>query len=78
MEGFKILNIEDELEFTLRYSDSKKAPEALNVKILAKDRRSQNNEDNSFDCIFIIFIIKLKKKNWFVKINFFSPIQNPI
>jgi CspA family cold shock protein len=40
MDGFKKLDMGDEVEFTLQENaDSEKGPEALDVKILAKDRR---------------------------------------
>ncbi|MFW9781003.1 MAG: cold-shock protein [Candidatus Heimdallarchaeota archaeon] len=39
MEGFKKLDIGDQVEFDLEESKDGKGPEALNVKILLKDRR---------------------------------------
>ncbi|MFW9826640.1 MAG: cold-shock protein [Candidatus Thorarchaeota archaeon] len=39
MEGFKKLEVGDEVEFKLRESENGKGPEALNVKVISKDRR---------------------------------------
>lgn len=40
MEGFKKLDQGDEVEFELKVdTEDEKGPEALNVKIIAKDRR---------------------------------------
>ena len=39
MEGFRKLDAGDEVEFTLANSDSEKGPEALDVRIVVKDRR---------------------------------------
>ena len=39
MDGFKKLDIGDEVEFELKKSNDGKGPEALNVKIVSKDRR---------------------------------------
>ena len=39
MEGFKKLDMGDEVEFDLKQSKDGKGPEALNVKIVSKDRR---------------------------------------
>jgi len=40
MEGFKKLDMGDKVKFTLKKNeDNDKGPEALNVEILAKDRR---------------------------------------
>lgn len=39
MDGFKKMNIGDQVEFEIRESDKGKGPEALHVKVIAKDRR---------------------------------------
>jgi CspA family cold shock protein len=39
MEGFKKLDAGDQVEFYLKESEDGKGPEALNVKVIAKDRR---------------------------------------
>lgn len=39
MDGFKKLDMGDEVEFELKKSNDGKGPEALNVKIVSKDRR---------------------------------------
>ncbi|TFG10861.1 MAG: cold-shock protein, partial [Promethearchaeota archaeon] len=39
MEGFKKLERGDTVEFDLKNSEKDKGPEALNVKIISKDRR---------------------------------------
>lgn len=39
MDGFKKLDVGDEVEFKLKESKEGKGPEALNVKIISKDRR---------------------------------------
>jgi CspA family cold shock protein len=39
MEGFKKLDSGDQVEFELKEPDDGKGPEALNVKVIAKDRR---------------------------------------
>jgi CspA family cold shock protein len=39
MEGFRKLDIGDEVEFEIKNSKEGKGPEALNVKIVSKDRR---------------------------------------
>ncbi|MFX1389494.1 MAG: cold-shock protein [Promethearchaeota archaeon] len=39
MDGFKKLDMGDEVEFELKESDNGKGPEALNVKVVSKDRR---------------------------------------
>ena len=39
MEGFRKLDMGDEVEFELQESKDGKGPEALNVKIISKDRR---------------------------------------
>jgi CspA family cold shock protein len=39
MEGFRKLDMGDEVEFDLQESKDGKGPEALNVKIVSKDRR---------------------------------------
>ncbi|TFF89025.1 MAG: cold shock domain-containing protein [Promethearchaeota archaeon] len=39
MDGFKKLDMGDQVEFDLKESEEGKGPEALKVKILAKDRR---------------------------------------
>ena len=39
MEGFKKLDMGDEVEFELQESKEGKGPEALNVKVVLKDRR---------------------------------------
>ncbi|MFW9989711.1 MAG: cold-shock protein [Candidatus Odinarchaeota archaeon] len=39
MEGFKKLDMGDEVEFDLKESKDGKGPEALNVKVVSKDRR---------------------------------------
>lgn len=39
MEGFKKLEMGDTVEFDLKNSEKDKGPEALNVKIISKDRR---------------------------------------
>lgn len=39
MEGFKRLDIGDEVEFELKESNEGKGPEALEVKVVSKDRR---------------------------------------
>ncbi|MFX0059223.1 MAG: cold shock domain-containing protein [Candidatus Hodarchaeota archaeon] len=39
MEGFKKLDEGDEAEFEIKESEKGKGPEALNVKILVKDKR---------------------------------------
>jgi cold shock CspA family protein len=39
MDGFKKLDVGDQVEFELKGSENAKGPEALNVKVLAKDRR---------------------------------------
>lgn len=39
MEGFKKLDIGDQVEFELQDSKDGKGPEALNVKVMLKDRR---------------------------------------
>ena len=39
LEGFRKLDAGDEVEYTLSNSDSEKGPEALDVKIIVKDRR---------------------------------------
>jgi CspA family cold shock protein len=39
MEGFKKLDEGDEVEFEIKESEKGKGPEALNVKILVKDKR---------------------------------------
>ncbi|MGQ4873225.1 MAG: cold shock domain-containing protein [Promethearchaeota archaeon] len=39
MEGFKKLDMGDLVEFELKESDGNKGPEALNVKVLVKDKR---------------------------------------
>ena len=39
MDGFKKLDMGDEVEFELKQSKDGKGPEALNVKIVSKDRR---------------------------------------
>ncbi|TFG16752.1 MAG: cold shock domain-containing protein [Promethearchaeota archaeon] len=39
MEGFKKLDMGDHVEFELKESEDGKGPEALNVKVIAKDRR---------------------------------------
>ena len=39
MNGFKKLDMGDEVEFELKQSKDGKGPEALNVKIVSKDRR---------------------------------------
>ena len=39
MEGFKKLEMGDTVEFNLKNSENDKGPEALNVVVIAKDRR---------------------------------------
>ena len=39
MDGFRKLDMGDEVEFELKQSKDGKGPEALNVKIVSKDRR---------------------------------------
>ena len=39
MEGFKKLDMGDQVEFELKESEDGKGPEALKVKVIAKDRR---------------------------------------
>jgi len=39
MDGFKKLDMGDEVEFEIKDSNERKGPEALNVKIISKDRR---------------------------------------
>ncbi|MFW9864633.1 MAG: cold shock domain-containing protein, partial [Candidatus Thorarchaeota archaeon] len=39
MSGFKKLDIGDEVEFEIQNSKEGKGPEAINVKIISKDRR---------------------------------------
>ncbi|UCC20257.1 MAG: cold shock domain-containing protein [Promethearchaeota archaeon] len=39
MDGFKKLDIGDEVEFEIKDSNNGKGPEALNVKVVSKDRR---------------------------------------
>jgi cold shock CspA family protein len=39
MDGFRKLDIGDEVEFEVKNSKEGKGPEALNVKIVSKDRR---------------------------------------
>ena len=39
MGGFKKLDVGDEVEFDITNSNEGKGPEALNVKIVSKDRR---------------------------------------
>ncbi|MHA1148771.1 MAG: cold-shock protein [Promethearchaeota archaeon] len=39
MEGFKKLEMGDTVEFDLKNSENDKGPEALNVKVISKDRR---------------------------------------
>jgi CspA family cold shock protein len=39
MDGFKKLDMGDEVEFELKESEDGKGPEALHVKIVSKDRR---------------------------------------
>ncbi|MFX1409918.1 MAG: cold shock domain-containing protein [Promethearchaeota archaeon] len=39
MEGFKKLETGDEVEFEIKDSKEDKGPEALNVRIISKDRR---------------------------------------
>jgi CspA family cold shock protein len=39
MEGFKKLDMGDEVEFEINDSNDGKGPEALNVKVISKDRR---------------------------------------
>lgn len=39
MEGFKKLDMGDEVEFEIKDSNEGKGPEALKVKIVSKDRR---------------------------------------
>ena len=39
MSGFKKLDMGDEVEFEIKNSNDGKGPEALNVKIISKDRR---------------------------------------
>jgi CspA family cold shock protein len=39
MEGFKKLDMGDEVEFEIKDSNEEKGPEALNVKVISKDRR---------------------------------------
>ena len=39
MDGFKKLDIGDEVEFELKESTEEKGPEALKVKVVSKDRR---------------------------------------
>lgn len=39
MDGFKKLDMGDEVEFELKQSKNGKGPEALNVKVVSKDRR---------------------------------------
>ena len=39
MDGFKKLDIGDEVEFELKESTEEKGPEALKVKVVLKDRR---------------------------------------
>ena len=39
MGGFKKLDMGDEVEFEIKDSNERKGPEALNVKIISKDRR---------------------------------------
>jgi len=39
MEGFRKLDMGDEVEFELKESNEGKGPEALKVKIVSKDRR---------------------------------------
>ncbi len=39
MDGFKKLDIGDEVEFELKDSNEGKGPEALKVKVVSKDRR---------------------------------------
>lgn len=39
MPGFKKLDMGDEVEFEIKDSNEGKGPEALNVKIISKDRR---------------------------------------
>ncbi len=39
MEGFKKLDMGDEVEFELKESKDGKGPEALKVKVVSKDRR---------------------------------------
>jgi CspA family cold shock protein len=39
MDGFRKLDIGDEVEFEIKNSKDDKGPEALNVKIVSKDRR---------------------------------------
>jgi len=39
MDGFKKLDIGDDVEFELKESTEEKGPEALKVKVVSKDRR---------------------------------------
>ncbi|MFW9998896.1 MAG: cold-shock protein [Candidatus Hodarchaeota archaeon] len=39
MEGFRKLDMGDEVEFELKDSNEGKGPEALKVKVVSKDRR---------------------------------------
>jgi CspA family cold shock protein len=39
MSGFRKLDVGDEVEFEIKDSKEGKGPEALNVKIISKDRR---------------------------------------
>ncbi|MFW9969755.1 MAG: cold shock domain-containing protein [Candidatus Odinarchaeota archaeon] len=39
MDGFKKLDVGDEVEFEIKNSNEGKGPEALNVKVKSKDRR---------------------------------------
>lgn len=39
MEGFKKLDMGDQVEFDIQESKNGKGPEALNVKVILKDRR---------------------------------------
>ena len=39
MDGFKKLDMGDQVNFILKESDGNKGPEAVNVKIIAKDKR---------------------------------------
>lgn len=39
MSGFKKLDMGDEVEFEIKNTNDRKGPEALNVKIISKDRR---------------------------------------
>jgi len=40
IDGFKKLDMGDQVEFEIKESDNGKGPEALNVKVIAKDRRN--------------------------------------